>query len=54
MTHAIIAFPPAVSVKAENSGVHRRGASSRSYCRMERARPKEAHDDKHDGRDGLI
>lgn len=54
MTHAVIAFPPAASHKTGNSGVHHYGASSRSYCRMERVRPKEAHDDKHNGRNGLI
>lgn len=54
MTHAIIAFPPAVIDNTENSGVHHYGASSRSYCRVERVSPKEAHDDKHNSRNGLI
>lgn len=32
VTHAVIAFPPAVSDNTGNSGVHHCGASSRSYC----------------------
>lgn len=49
MTHAIIAFPPAVSENAGNSGVHRCGASSQSCCRMEKV-SVEAHNDKHKSR----